>query len=90
MKVSIEVCYASFFFNGMCFTMTKIENRELKQCHLSPNGHFSQPQVNSCTAKEVVWTILGTFISEIAQKEKNTERSVHMADRSLMFFVFLE
>ena len=74
----------------MCFTMTKIENRELKQCHLSQNGHFSQPQVNLCTAKEVVWTILGTFISEIAQKEKNTERSVHMADRSLMFFVFLE
>lgn len=49
--------------------MTKIENRELTQCHLSPNGYFSQPQVHSCTAEGVVRTILGTFISETAQKE---------------------
>lgn len=68
-NVSIEICFASFFFHGMCFTMTKIENRELTQCHLSPNGYFSQPQVHSCTAKGVVRTILGTFISETAQKE---------------------
>ena len=54
----------------MCFTMSKIENRELTQCHLSPNGHLSQPQVRSCTAKGVVRTILGTFISETAQEEK--------------------